>query len=246
MFVGGIDMNCRQVIERLYDLETGRLGADESERIRGHVKGCERCRRELDQIKEILALLDKAQAPDPSPGYQEKIRARLRQVQANVPVSARPLHAGFKEWLEEFFSGCPPLAAASALVAVLVLGIGYIAYRTMLRPEHDTIRRGGIAVRGPALEAEKPLEIRVSNVERAFEELSGLVEAYGGRIVRRWPIEGGKQILLRVPESEEKSFIGDLSGLGEITRPKSGYKDGEGNIVVIMHGPGDKGKDGIR
>ena len=99
-------MNCDQIRERLLDLAAGTdPGTPE---IGKHVASCAACAGQLEELRQTMALLDEWKAPEPSPYFNTRLGARLREEEA------RP-HAAWLNWLRR-----PALAVS--LAAVLVAG----------------------------------------------------------------------------------------------------------------------------
>jgi predicted anti-sigma-YlaC factor YlaD len=99
-------MNCNEVRELLPDLAAG-MGAGTPE-VEEHIAACAACAAKLQGFRQTMALLDQWQAPEPSPYFDTRLQARLREEMARSP-------AGWLHWLRR-------PAWAMALAAVLVAG----------------------------------------------------------------------------------------------------------------------------
>jgi hypothetical protein len=101
-------MNCNEIRERIPDVAAGftPLTADESE----HVEGCTVCAEQLNSMRATMALLDEWQAPEPSPYFDVRLQARLRE------EIAKP-QATWVSWFRR-----PVLA--TALTVLLGVGVG--------------------------------------------------------------------------------------------------------------------------
>lgn len=110
-------MTCEKVNSKLADL----LFEPESvsPEIRAHFATCVRCREELEGLKATMDLLDGWEAPEPSPFFDAKLAARLREEKAAVP-------AGFFERLQARLQYGTNLnlrpVAATALTVLLAIG----------------------------------------------------------------------------------------------------------------------------
>ena len=98
-------MKCEEMGERLMDLATG---VPPDERLQAHLRTCTACSEHLNQMKQTMALLDRWQAPEPSPYFDVRLQARLRE-------EANRSQQGLLQWFRR-----PALAAAMA--ALLVIG----------------------------------------------------------------------------------------------------------------------------
>ena len=101
-------MKCEEVRERMPDVAAGLIkpGADESK----HIETCATCAEQLQAMRTTMALLDEWQTPEPSPYFDVRLQARLRE------EMARP-QAGWCYWLRR-----PALAAA--LTILMGVGVG--------------------------------------------------------------------------------------------------------------------------
>ncbi len=101
-------------------------------KVLAHVEECGRCRRELDELRATMSLMDAWKAPEPSPYFMTRLEARLREARAAEP-------AGWIARLRARFAYEPetlvrPLAA-TALTAVLLVGGGaYLGIANWDRP----------------------------------------------------------------------------------------------------------------
>jgi hypothetical protein len=127
-------LKCTEVATRLADLlldpETAPAKVVE------HVAECESCRKELDELKAAVTLLDAWEAPEPSPYFLTRLDARMREERAAEPQGwlARKL-AG---WRAGFAFGPPmharPLAAMALTVMLLIGGGTYLSISDLNQP----------------------------------------------------------------------------------------------------------------
>ena len=101
-------MNCQEIRERMPEVAAGfgDLTAEESK----HVENCGGCAEQLKAVRQTMAVLDEWQAPEPSPYFDVRLQARLRE------EMAKP-QAGWLQWFRR-----PVLAAA--LTVLMGVGVG--------------------------------------------------------------------------------------------------------------------------
>jgi hypothetical protein len=101
-------MKCNEIYEQIPDVAAGfrELTAEEST----HLAGCVACAEQLKGMRSTMTLLDEWQAPEPSPYFDVRLQARLRE------EMAKPQRA----WLHWFRR--PVMAAA--LTVALGVGVG--------------------------------------------------------------------------------------------------------------------------
>jgi hypothetical protein len=100
--------------------------------VRKHVAECEGCRRELDELRATMGLMDAWKAPEPSPYFFTRLNARMREERAAQP-------AGWLARLRALFVYGPrmharPLAAMAMTVVLLVGGGAYLSISDLLQP----------------------------------------------------------------------------------------------------------------
>jgi len=92
-------MDCKMALEHLLEHAEGK-STPASE----HVRSCASCAKEAESLRATLALMDEWTAPEPSPYFDQRLQARLREEREKAP-------AGLFAWLRK-----PALAAAFAVV----------------------------------------------------------------------------------------------------------------------------------
>ena len=75
--------------------------------VKAHLEFCTECAGKLEAFRQTMSLLDEWQAPEPSPYFDVRLRARLREESATQS-------AGWLRWLRR-----PVLAASFALLMVV-------------------------------------------------------------------------------------------------------------------------------
>ena len=113
--------NCKTCRAHLADLLLDESYVATRPELAAHLVDCTECRTELAELRSTYALLDSWAAPEPSPYFDVKLHARLREVQAAAPE-------GLWDRMRSFlmFStgrGLRP-AIVGALALVLVAGGG--------------------------------------------------------------------------------------------------------------------------
>ena len=97
-------MNCNEIRELMPDLAAGMN--EGGREVNAHLESCAECAGKLKEFRATMALLDEWQAPEPSPYFDTRLQARLREEQAVKT-------AGWWAWLRK-----PALAGAMALLLV--------------------------------------------------------------------------------------------------------------------------------
>jgi hypothetical protein len=101
-------MKCEEIREVMPDLASGLM--EVSSEVGGHLAGCGACSAKMEEFQQTMALLDEWKAPEPSPYFDVRLQARLRE------EMAKP-QAGWLAWFRR-----PVLAAA--LTVLMGIGVG--------------------------------------------------------------------------------------------------------------------------
>ena len=121
-------MICRKVRASLPEmLLAPELVGDE---VREHLKACADCGRELRELQATMAALDEWAAPEISPYFDGKLRARLREEQAAAPAG----------WLERvrarmLFGEKVNLRPLAAAALALMIAVGGGIYEGVTTPQ---------------------------------------------------------------------------------------------------------------
>lgn len=124
---------CEQIREELLLHPAAELPAALAE----HARNCAECGAAVESLRKTWSLLDAWQAPEPSPYFDSKLQARLREEKAN------PQREGFLAWLQVRWQ--PALAVALALALAVSAGVS----RLTTRPSQ--IADSNLAVTTPAV-----------------------------------------------------------------------------------------------
>jgi anti-sigma factor RsiW len=98
-------MNCNEIRELMPDLAAG-LSVTTAE-VNSHLQRCDSCAGKLVEFQQTLALLDEWKAPEPSPFFDTRLQARLREERAKEPQ-------GWLLWVRK-----PALAVALAVMMMM-------------------------------------------------------------------------------------------------------------------------------
>jgi len=123
-------MKCEEIHERMLDVAAGLSEPTAQES--NHLASCTACAEQLKSIRSTMSLLDEWQAPEPSPYFDVRLQARLRE------EIAKP-QAGWLHWFRR-----PVLAAA--LTVTLGVGIGLFFTHGNGHPAPPAIAEVGSAV----------------------------------------------------------------------------------------------------
>ncbi|MFY9853263.1 MAG: hypothetical protein WAK26_05220 [Terracidiphilus sp.] len=85
--MGRTKKNCAEVEAKLASmlLDGDAAPAALPAKLQMHLAECDRCRRELDELRATMALLDTWKAPEPNPYFLTRLDARLREEREAEP-----------------------------------------------------------------------------------------------------------------------------------------------------------------
>ena len=141
-------MKCEEIRDMMPDLASGLI--EMAPEMSGHLADCEACATKMEEFRQTMALLDEWRAPEPSPYFDVRLQARLRE------EMAKP-QAGWLGWFRR-----PVLA--SALTVLLGIGVGLFFTKGggMYKPNDDVVAvvdsQGQVAEPGTAVSDLQALE----------------------------------------------------------------------------------------
>jgi hypothetical protein len=117
-------MTCNEIRERMLDVAAGLSAAtaDESK----HLASCDACAGKMEEFRQTMALLDEWKAPEPSPYFDVRLQARLRE------EVAKP-QAGWLQWFRR-----PVLAAALTVLMGVGVGVFFTQKSGIYGPSTET------------------------------------------------------------------------------------------------------------
>ena len=125
-------MKCNETREVLPDLAAGMTPV--TPEVKAHLDSCAECAGKLEAFRQTMALLDDWQAPEPSPYFDVRLGARLREESAKSSV-------GWRRWLR-----MPVLAASFALL--MVVSVSLVRMNSGERGNNTTVVPGGSRTAG--------------------------------------------------------------------------------------------------
>jgi len=105
-------MTCKEIYELMPDVAAGLYEA--SPAMETHLNTCSDCTAKFREMKQTMALLDEWHAPEPSPYFDVRLQARLRE------EIARP-QTGWLQWMRK-----PALALS--LTVLMAVGATFVNY----------------------------------------------------------------------------------------------------------------------
>ena len=102
-------------------------------KVKTHVAECDSCRKELEELRATMALMDAWATPEPSPYFMTRLGARMREEREAPPQS------WFQRIRARFTYGPPmharPLAAMALTMMLLVGGGTYLGITNVEQPQ---------------------------------------------------------------------------------------------------------------
>lgn len=216
-------MNCSDVDNLLYDYITGRLSEEDHRSADAHLANCEVCTGNLAIMRETLPLVDCWSPPEVSPGFAERVLE-------SIAPRKRPLWQRIKDKI--FFPmhiKLPMQAFAAAALVFLVV----IVYRVSFGPEMGKIT-GEHHIQTRSIGPKAPILIETGDIDAAVARLKDVIKKHNGTLVTVRAMDGGIEVTLRITKDKEGDLFHDLGKLGTAQIEKEGYKDSQGNIIIMF------------
>lgn len=213
-----------------------KLPIGEKIRTEEHIGSCLYCLNQLTELKELV-YFQRQSAPLPS--------HLLQRIKGLFPREERPR----KDFLKDIFSPIAQricdfftfpvrqwryatVSLGTALVVILIM----IIYKGTT-PEKPFVIEKIPQPRGFTMlslkEVKNPIIIESENIDNTFEQVRKLIQAHNGRLEAIW-IEKGIKLIFSLGSEEETSLFNEFNMLGRIKIGKEGYRDKNGNIVVLL------------
>lgn len=115
-------MVCKDLRDEIF--EAALSGAAPAENVKAHISTCAACETEYESLRSTMNVLDTWTAPEPSPYFDVRLRARLRE------LKEQEQHGRFAQWLEKLGIRqltWKPIAAATFALIMAVGGGLYVA-----------------------------------------------------------------------------------------------------------------------
>ena len=114
-------MKCEEIKDMMLDVAAG--AGEATPAMNEHLRGCTDCMEKFVGMQQTMALLDEWQGPEPSPYFDTRFAARMREERA------KPQRAAWLSWFR-----APVLAGALALVLTMVGGVNWFTTRDNGKP----------------------------------------------------------------------------------------------------------------
>jgi len=127
-------LNCKGMDEKLANLLLDPAAAKAAlpAKVQAHLVECDRCRRELDELRATIGLLDAWKTPEPNPYFLTRLEARLKEEREAAPAGwLATLRARF---VFQSVAHVRPLAAMALTVVLLVGGGAYLGITNWYQP----------------------------------------------------------------------------------------------------------------
>jgi hypothetical protein len=113
-------MLCKNIKDEIF--EAALSGAAPGESAKAHMSECAACKNEYQSMRSTMNLLDTWTTPEPSPYFDVRLRARLRD------VKEREQHGVVSRWLEKVGIRQLTWKPAAAAMFALILAAGGALY----------------------------------------------------------------------------------------------------------------------
>ncbi|HWY71535.1 MAG TPA: hypothetical protein VNX88_22905 [Terriglobales bacterium] len=108
-------MVCKDLRDEIF--EAALSGAAPGESVKAHMSACAACDREFQSLRSTMNVLDTWTAPEPSPYFEVRLQARLREVKEQP-------QGFFAQWMEKIGVHHLTWKPVAASVFALVMAVG--------------------------------------------------------------------------------------------------------------------------
>jgi hypothetical protein len=124
------------------------------------------------------------------------------------------------------------------LAATAVILIALVLYKDMspTKPAKQDLTPRSFQVEIGEPTAKNPIIIFSSNKDKTLSALQEILKEYDGRIVQTLHGDKETQITLKLKKEKEAAFFARLKKLGQVDIKQDGFRDDQGNVVVVLKG----------
>ncbi|HEX8927225.1 MAG TPA: hypothetical protein VF786_15605 [Terriglobales bacterium] len=154
-------MNCKDIRETLPDVASG--AAVLTPELNAHLSHCDECAGTFADLQATMALLDEWKTPEPSPYFDVRLQAKLREAREQSPA-----RVGLLQWFRR-----PAFSIAATLLVVGGIGLGVFDYVASGR---KSTSNNSVAVQAPRGTAVGDLQFldKHSDLLQNFDALDAL------------------------------------------------------------------------
>jgi hypothetical protein len=135
-------MTCNDLNAKMADLlfETERdqalIDAKGNSEAQSHLAACETCRKQLEELRATMSLMDAWEAPEPNPYFLTRLNARLGEEREAAPASWYEKLRARLVYGSGWSSGLTlrPIAAMALTAVVLISGGAYLGFNDWNQP----------------------------------------------------------------------------------------------------------------
>jgi len=217
-------MNCDHIKDLLYEFITKRLSWEDSHLVKEHLSTCKSCQADWQDLEKTVSLLGEWTPPELSPYFKERV---MGQIEERMAERRKPMFQKFIDLFQPYHFKIPA-------VVVMVLLVSTISIVLISKEDKVKTVPREFEISPEVIEAKRPIAVEVEDIDSALAQLSEIVQSHNGRLIRRRRVNSRMEVTFKIEESEEESLFRELHQLGKISLAKEGYKDGEGNVVVVL------------
>ena len=216
-------MNCDDIELLVFDYVNKDLSANARRRVDKHLAECPVCALKMEMAQSSLSLLDQWAPPKLSEDFADQLAEQIQ-------LPRKPFWEKLKE---KIFLPVHIKMPVQAMAAAALIFLVIIAYRIDFMQRPETIPRN-IVIDTIPVEVDNPIIIEVSNIEDAVGILKQNLETLNGNLIKRRWIQSGLEVVVRVDHKKEKFLFEKFHQLGTAQLQNTGFKDNDGNIVIIL------------
>ena len=233
-------MKQKHLEDDLYGFITKKLSPQKEIQYKTHLKECEKCRKEVEDISMTLELLDKFQPPPLSEEFQENVLRKIRELP--LPEPPTTIFNKLREWYQYYVTENPWAFRGVAIGAVASLLIA-LTYPHFFFKSGDLRQTDLTTERSVKIEksmeitlspVKQPIIIETRDVDESTEKIKKIVSTQTGNILDLSEIPEGKKITIRLEKEKEAAFLEELNKLESVKKDGDNFRDGYGNILILL------------
>jgi len=221
-------MNCSEMREQIYGWHQGTLSPEDRTVLERHLKDCRNCQGFAEDLKKTLVFLNAIPPPPLSRRFMETVLVKS----SSVHLPSRSVWERFREWLQIPYLKWP-LEGLAATALILIALFVYKDFNAA-RPSKVEVAPRSFSMEFSKTKAGQPIILSTKNIDKTLGLLQDLIRDNQGQIIRIVSIDRDKKVVFSLERNKEAEFMSGLRSLGPVQTASEGFRDGEGNIVIIL------------
>jgi hypothetical protein len=221
-------MKCNEIKVQVYEWIKETISEKGRSAVEEHLRDCRSCQAYAEQVKHTLSLLNEIKPPPLSTDFRVEILKKARY----IPLPSKPVWQRITEWFQIPYVKWP--LEGVAVTAVILIALAIYKDVSLTKPSKIEMTPRSFQLELPETPVKHPIILTVMDLKEAQSNFKELVEKFDGRLVQSQSQDKGVRVTVNLKRDKEKEFLSRLKKLGQVKVEPEGFRDNDGNIIVLL------------